>query len=100
MIEWSSKLPKTDDKRIHKSFCFWPKRCHQDMVVWLGFVYLLQTYFEKDHSNQWGSTWFTHVTLSSSQYKKFLDDAVLNITDPNEKIRKFAELAIKAENKT
>lgn len=96
MIEWISRLPKNKDKRIRIKLCLWPKRCQQDRMVWLGFVYLFEQYQEREYSDQWfRGYWNTQATLSPSQYRKFIEELALNITDPNEKIREFAEIALK-----
>ena len=100
MIEWTSNLPKNGDKRIRKKFCILPRRCQQDRIVWLDHIYLFQQFYEKTYSDQWyRGNWNTHATLSPSQYKRFSEEIALNITDPREKIREFAEIILKTQKK-
>lgn len=98
MIEWYSRRPKTGDKRIRRWFCLIPSRTQQDRIVWLDFIYLFQSYREMDYSWRRGD-WDTEATLSPSQYRNFINDLSLNLIDPKEKIRGYAEIAHKRGQK-
>jgi hypothetical protein len=94
MIEWTKKRPKSKTKRIKRSFAFWPTHCQSDKIAWLGFVYLFQ-YYESNyaHYDDWDSSkWHTETTLSSSQYKEFKEGLAMYLTDPDTKIRDYANL--------
>lgn len=100
MIEWKSIRPRSGEKRIKASFCFRPRRTQQDVIVWLDYIYLFQEFEEARFSDEWRrGYWITKATLAPSQYRKFLEDLALNVTDPREKIREFAELLAKKGSK-
>lgn len=105
MIEWNARLPLPHGtKRIRRKFCFIPKRCQQHKMVWLDYVYLFeQIYVSSPYGKEDDSEriypaprrWEIEATLSPSQYETFKENSAINITDPKEKIRGFAEIALR-----
>jgi hypothetical protein len=93
-MEWKvAPQPRHNERRIVKRFCFMPRACEGDIIVWLGFVHLLQTY-----SNTWGE-WKTDLIFSPSQYKDFLKDIAIHLVDPREDMRIFAQRALEKQKK-
>jgi hypothetical protein len=91
MIEWTRKSYPNGAKRIVRSFCFFPKKCESNRIVWLGWRYKFQSFHSPEYTTQ--PFWLTHATLSPLQFQQYLDSVTIHMTDPSPEVRAYAQAA-------
>ena len=100
MIEWTKKYPSDGSKKIIRSFSFLPKKCEQNKVVWFDWVYVFCSYFYTDYqirrkvdSDDVEGYWIKEATLSPSQFKEYINNIPLHLSDSDTDVRDYAQAA-------